>query len=325
MEGRKILTVIGGGTGLSTILRGLKRYNLDLNAIVTVSDDGGSSGRLSKDLGVLPPGDVRNCLVALADEESLMAKLFQYRFTNGDLKDHSFGNLFLVAMSAILGDFLLGVKETSKVLAIRGRVLPSTLKRVKLKAYFEDGSIILGETSISSYGKSKIRKIELVPIDTDLSISATPEAVEALEKSDLVIIGPGSLYTSIIPNLVLEEIKETLKNIDNKRILYICNVMTQPGETVGYKASDHLKAIVEHLEFNPIGYVLVNTKRPSEEVLKRYREKGADFVEPDFENLRSLGVNILAGDFINEGDLVRHDPFKVADFIMEKFISLKEF
>ncbi|MCX7721000.1 MAG: YvcK family protein [Dictyoglomus thermophilum] len=322
MEEQKTLTVIGGGTGLSTILRGLKRYKLNLNAIVTVSDDGGSSGKLSEDLGVLPPGDIRNCLVALADEESLMAKLFQYRFTNGDLKGHSFGNLFLVAMAAILGDFLLGIKETSKVLAIRGRVLPSTLNRVKLKAYFEDGTVILGETSISSYGRSRIKRIELLPVDLDVKISATLEAINAIEKSDLIIIGPGSLYTSIIPNLLLKEIQEVLKEVsDKKNILYICNVMTQPGETLGYKASDHLRAIIEHLGFNPINYILVNTKKPSEEVLRKYRERGADFVEPDFENLENFNINILSGDFINDSDLIRHDSFKVADFVVKKFIK----
>lgn len=324
MEKRQLVTVIGGGTGLSTILRGLKRYNLELSAIVTVSDDGGSSGRLSEDLGVLPPGDIRNCLVALADEESLMAKLFQYRFSNGDLKGHSFGNLFLVAMSSVLGDFLLGIKETSKVLAIRGRVLPSTLTRVRLKAYFEDGTVIVGETAISSYKKSRIKRIELVPVETCERISATPEAILALERSDLIIIGPGSLYTSIVPNLILEDVRQKLKEVFKYTpIIYICNVMTQPGETTGYKASDHLRALIEHLNFNPFSFVIVNTKKPTEDIIKKYQDSGADFVEPDLEELRKFNVRVLAGNFINEGNLVRHDPYKISEFIVKNFIKSK--
>jgi len=319
-EHKKIVTVIGGGTGLSNILRGLKYYPLKINAIVTVSDDGGSSGRLSEELGVLPPGDIRNCLVALADEESLMAKLFQYRFSNGELKGHSFGNLFLVAMSSILGDFLLGIKETSKVLAIRGQVLPSTLTRVRLKATFEDGNEIIGETSISSYKKSKIKKIELIPLNPNDKIYATPEAIKTLKESDLIIIGPGSLYTSILPNLILEEIKETLKKSKGFKI-YVCNVMTQPGETTGYKSSDHIKAIIENLGFNPVEYMIINTKKPTNEILQKYRETGAEFVETDIENVKNLPLKGFFGDFINETNVVRHDPYKVADFIVSNFIK----
>jgi uncharacterized cofD-like protein len=324
MKERKNVTVIGGGTGLSNILRGLKYYPLNLSAIVTVSDDGGSSGKLSEELGVLPPGDIRNCLVALADEESLMAKLFQYRFKEGGLKGHSFGNLFLVAMSDILGDFLLGIKETSKVLAIRGKVLPSTLNRVRLKAIFEDNTQIIGETAISNYKKSRIKKIELIPVRDEEKISATPEAVYALKRSDIIIIGPGSLYTSIIPNLILDEIKETLKNIyikNKAKIIYICNVMTQPGETTGYKASDHLKAIIENIGFNIFHYMILNNKKPKDDILKKYQESGADFVYPDIENIRALNVEIISGDFISETNVVRHDPYKVSNFIVKNFIE----
>uniref|UniRef100_A0A7C3SNR4 Putative gluconeogenesis factor n=1 Tax=Dictyoglomus turgidum TaxID=513050 RepID=A0A7C3SNR4_9BACT len=324
MKERKNVTVIGGGTGLSNILRGLKYYPLNLSAIVTVSDDGGSSGKLSEELGVLPPGDIRNCLVALADEESLMAKLFQYRFKEGGLKGHSFGNLFLVAMSDILGDFLLGIKETSKVLAIRGKVLPSTLNRVRLKAIFEDNTQIIGETAISNYKKSRIKKIELIPVRDEEKISATPEAVYALKRSDIIIIGPGSLYTSIIPNLILDEIKETLKNIyikNKAKIIYICNVMTQPGETTGYKASDHLKAIIENIGFNIFHYIVLNNKKPKDDILKKYQESGADFVYPDIENIRALNVEIISGDFISETNVVRHDPYKVSNFIVKNFIE----
>jgi len=318
------VTAIGGGTGLSNILRGLKYYPLNISAIVTVSDDGGSSGRLSEELGVLPPGDIRNCLVALADEESLMAKLFQYRFKEGGLKEHSFGNLFLVAMSDILGDFLLGIKETSKVLAIRGKVLPSTLNRVRLKAIFEDDTQIIGETAISNYKKSRIKKIELIPVKDGEKICATPEAIYALKKSDIIIVGPGSLYTSIIPNLILDEIKGTLKNIylnDKAKIIYICNVMTQPGETTGYKASDHLKAIIEHIGFNIFHYIILNNKKPKDDILKKYQESGADFVHPDIENIRALNVEIISGDFISETNVVRHDPYKVSNFLVKNFIE----
>ncbi|MGB9856715.1 MAG: gluconeogenesis factor YvcK family protein [Dictyoglomaceae bacterium] len=313
------ITVIGGGTGLSTILRGLKKYPLRLSAIVTVSDDGGSSGRLSKDLDVLPPGDIRNCLVALADEEALMTKLFQYRFNNGDLKGHSFGNIFLVAMSSILGDFLLGVKEASKVLAIKGQVFPSTLCKVKLKAIFDNGVEIIGETAISSYKEGRIKKLSLI---SSSPIKATPEAVEALRNSDLIIIGPGSLFTSILPNLLIDEIKNAIKEARVPKI-YICNVMTQPHETTGFSASDHLSAIVDHLGFVPVNYVIVNTQLPKEELLEKYRNSGADIVKPDLENFKRFNVKVLAGHFISESDLVRHDADKLARFILTNFI--KEF
>lgn len=312
-----IITVIGGGSGLSTILRGLKKYPLKLNAIVTVSDDGGSSGRLSKDLDVLPPGDIRNCLVALADEEALMTRLFQYRFNNGDLKGHSFGNIFLVAMSSILGDFLLGVKEASKVLAIKGQVFPSTLCKIKLKAIFDNGAEIIGETAISSYKDGKIKKLSLI---SPYPITATPEAVEALKNSDLIIIGPGSLFTSILPNLLIDEIKDTIRKSKALKI-YICNVMTQPYETLGFSASTHLSAIVEHLGFVPVDYVIVNTKIPKKELLDKYRNSGADIVKVDLDNLKKFNVKVLTGNFISETNLVRHDADKLAEFILTKFIK----
>lgn len=312
-----VVTVIGGGTGLSTILRGLKKYPLKLNAIVTVSDDGGSSGRLSKDLDVLPPGDVRNCLVALADEEALMTRLFQYRFTNGDLMGHSFGNIFLVAMSSILGDFLLGIKEASKVLAIKGQVFPSTLCKVKLKAVFDNGAEIIGETAISSYKEGRIKRLHLISYSP---ITATPEAIEALKNSDLLIIGPGSLFTSILPNLLIEEIKNTIKKLKIPKI-YICNVMTQPYETIGFSASDHLSLIVEHLGFVPVDYVIINTKVPSLELLYKYRSAGANIVEVDLDNFKKFNVEVLTGNFISETNLVRHDADAVAEFILNNFIK----
>ncbi|PMQ02305.1 MAG: hypothetical protein CBR30_01240 [Dictyoglomus sp. NZ13-RE01] len=312
----KSVTIIGGGTGLSTVLRGLKKYPLKLNAIVTVSDDGGSSGRLRRDLDILPPGDIRNCLVALADEEALMTKLFQYRFNNGELKGHSFGNLFLAAMADILGDFLLGIKEASKVLAIKGQVFPSTLCKVKLKALFENGEEIIGETAISSYHKSRIKRLFLV---SDTPITATPEALYALKNSHLIVIGPGSLYTSILPNLLIEDIKNVLKKVNVPKV-YICNVMTQPFETIGFSASDHLRVIVEHLGFVPVDYVIINTQVPKEELLKKYRAVGADIVYPDIENFGKFDVEVLTGEFIYENDMVRHDPDKLAKFIINKFL-----
>lgn len=311
------ITVIGGGTGLSTILRGLKKYPLRLSAIVTVSDDGGSSGRLSKDLDILPPGDIRNCLVALADEEALMTKLFQHRFNNGDLKGHSFGNIFLAAMSSILGDFLLGVKEASKVLAIKGQVFPSTLCKVKLKAIFDNGVEIIGETAISSYKEGRIKKLSLI---SSSPIIATSEAVESLKDSDLIIIGPGSLFTSILPNLLIDEIKETLREVKVPKI-YICNVMTQPHETTGFSASDHLSAIVEHLGFVPVDYVIVNTQVPKRDTLEKYRNSGADIVNPDIENFGKFNVKVLTSNLISESNLVRHDADKLAEFILANFIN----
>lgn len=313
------IAVIGGGTGLSTLLQGLKEYTSNITAIVTVADDGGSSGRLRNQFDVLPPGDIRNCLVALADAEPLMRDLFQYRFEdNTEFGGHSFGNLFILAMSKVTkGDFEKAVKESSKILAIRGRVIPSTLRKVSLLAEYEDGTKTAGETKISQ-GKSPIKKVELQPADS----SPTQEAVEAINQADVIILGPGSLYTSVIPNLLIEGIKEAVSKAKAIKI-YVCNIMTQPGETNNYSASGHLKAIVQHTRSNIINCCIVNTAQPSQELLSRYKEENAFPVAADITAIKNMGIKVVQGDLISAKDFVRHDPKKLARKIMELVTSLK--
>ncbi|MEQ8170621.1 MAG: YvcK family protein [Candidatus Eremiobacterota bacterium] len=305
------VVVIGGGTGLSTLLRGLKHYTEHITAIVTVSDDGGSSGRLRKDMGIIPPGDIRNCLVALSASESLLADLFQYRFHNvKDLEGHNFGNLFLVALSEVAGDFDKAIKECSKVLAIKGKVLPATLDTVVLMAEMEDRSIIEGETNITS-SKGIIRKVFLKPHNP----KPQHEVIEALREADAIIFGPGSLYTSVIPNLLVSEICNNIKTSQAIKI-YICNVMTQPGETDGFTAGDHIKAIFAHTGYAIFDYVLLNKKIPNQ-LLDKYQAQGAYPVDLDLKNITGLGVNVITDDLISETDLVRHNSDKLARAILE--------
>lgn len=308
------IAAIGGGTGLSTLLRGIKEYTENLTAIVTVADDGGSSGRLRKEMGILPPGDIRNCLVALADAEPLMQRLFQYRFGENDppeLAGHSFGNLFIAAMCSITGDFEVAVKESSRVLAVRGRVLPSTLDDVVLCAELDDGSVVRGESFIPRCGRA-IRRVFLEPADA----KALSEAVEAIEDADMIILGPGSLFTSVIPNLLVRGITEAIRESPATKA-YVCNVMTQPGETDGYTASDHVRAILEHVGDGVIDYVIVNQGEVPRSLQERYRMEGSFPVVPDVERLSSLGIEFIGGDFVSENNLARHDPAKLARSVME--------
>lgn len=304
-KGQQIV-VLGGGTGLSTLLRGLKKYTSNITAIVTVADDGGSSGILRRDMGVLPPGDIRNCLVALADTENLMEDLFRYRYREGEFKGHSFGNLFIATLSEIAGDFEKAVKLSSKVLAIRGQVLPSTLSDIRLKAVFDDGSSVIGESNIPKCNK-KVDRIELMPG----KVAPLPEAIDAISKADAVIIGPGSLYTSVIPNLLVDGVADAIKRVRVPRI-YICNVMTQPGETSGYTVSDHVKAIESNVGPGLIDYVLVNTESAPKELLDKYLRDGAEPVKLDSEHLTAYNVKVVRGDLLNPSELVRHDPDKLA-------------
>jgi uncharacterized cofD-like protein len=306
------VVAIGGGTGLSTLLRGLKQWSTNLAALVTVSDDGGSSGRLRREMGVLPPGDIRNCLVALADAEPLMTELFQYRF-NGDrqgggngLEGHSFGNLLIAAMTAITGDFERAVRETSRVLAIRGRVLPSTLSDVTLIAEMSDGSKVAGESNITAH-PAAVRRLRLDPPD----VEPLDEAIDAILDADIVIVGPGSLYTSVIPNLLVRDIVPALQ-ISRAMVVYVCNVMTQAGETAGYPASQHLKAILDHIGSNPFDYCLVNNAVPPPEVLAAYAAEGAEVVEADLAAIQALGVKPVVADLLSGANLARHDPVKLA-------------
>ncbi len=309
--GRRVV-VIGGGTGLSTMLRGLKRYTANIVAIVTVTDDGGSSGRLRSELGILPPGDIRNCLIALADAEGSMTALLQHRFPSesGTLGGHSVGNLLIAAMNQITGDFETAIQEISKVLAIRGRVLPSTSSHVMLRAEMENGDVVLGETAIVAH-PGRIRRIYLEPPDP----LPPSEAVEAIRQADVVVLGPGSLFTSVIPNLLVPKIVDALWATDAVRV-YVCNVMTQPGETDNFTASDHVRAIEAHAGRRVFDYVLVNTAVPSTELLERYRASGQEMVLPDIDRIRAMGYKVVAGTFISESDYVRHDPYRLAEAIL---------
>jgi uncharacterized cofD-like protein len=313
-RGPKIV-VIGGGTGLSTLLRGLKTYSANITAVVTVADDGGSSGRLREEFGVLPPGDIRNCLAALADEERLLTELFQYRFRAGDgLTGHSFGNLFLTAMTDIAGDLEQAIAASSQVLAVRGQVLPATLSDVRLWAELTDGRRIEGESNIPK-AEGKILKIGCIPENPP----ALPAAIKAIEEADYIIIGPGSLYTSLIPNLLVREIADAIAATDIPRI-YICNIMTQPGETDGYSVSDHIQAIDKACDNKKLfDAVLVHKKIPSAQALIRYAQQNAHPVFLDREAVIQLGRRIIPANilFEDENGAVRHDPQKLAKVLLK--------
>jgi uncharacterized cofD-like protein len=317
-RGPKIV-VVGGGTGLGTILRGLKEITSNITAIVTVADDGGSSGRLRKEFGILPPGDIRNCLVALADLEPLMERLMQYRFKSGSgLSGHNFGNLFLTVMTEITGDFEAAIKESSKVLAVRGQVLPATLEHVVLQAELADGTLVTGESQISK-SQSPIRRIFLQPRD----VKPVDEALTAIAEADLIILGPGSLFTSIIPNLLVAGITAAIKASKATRV-YICNAMTQPGETDNLSASDHIKQIYRHTGAGLIDIALVNTAVIPARMLDRYAEERAFPVEPDLEKIKAMGILPLGEELIAKSRVIRHDAHKLA-VIIEHLIRAKKF
>lgn len=312
-RGPKIVA-IGGGTGLSTLLRGLKDYSSNITAIVTVADDGGSSGRLRREIGVLPPGDIRNCLAAFADEEKLLTELFQYRFSAGDgLVGHSFGNLFLTAMSDITGDLEQAIVASSRVLAIRGEVLPATLTDVNLWAQLDDGRRIEGESSITQ-AKGKILKIGCTPENPP----ALPRALEAILEADYIIIGPGSLYTSIIPNLLVPEIAIAISESKAPRI-YVCNIMTQEGETQGYSVAEHIRAIDKACGIALFDAVLVQGKSPSEKTLIRYAQQNAHPVFVDREAIKELGRRIVVANVMDEDEvtgLIRHNSHLLATVLL---------
>lgn len=314
-RGPKIVA-IGGGTGLSTLLRGVKKLTNNITAIVTVGDDGGSSGRLREEMGILPPGDIRNCIAALADDDDIVTKLFQYRFKSGEgLEGHSFGNLFITAMSSICGDMASAIKESSKVLLIRGRVLPVTVDDMRLVAKMEDGSIVSGESNIPE-AKKRIIDLSSEP----LHCTPAEDVIEAINDADIIILGPGSLYTSIIPNILVDGVAEAVANSKAAKI-YVCNVMTQPGETDNYSVSDHIKALFRHAVKSGANKqlfdaVLVNDFLPID-LAKRYEEKDSLPVEEDTGAVKELGVEIVRAKLINDNKdgLVRHNPQKVAKAI----------
>ncbi|MDD5059891.1 MAG: YvcK family protein [Candidatus Omnitrophica bacterium] len=310
-RGPRIVTV-GGGTGLSVLLSGLKNYTSNISAIVTVADNGGSSGRLRQQFDVLPPGDIRNCLVALADAPTLMRDLFQFRFDgNSEFSGHSFGNLFLMVMSRLTGDFEKAIKETSKVLALRGQVIPSTLGDVTLVAKFKDGSTVVGEEQIPKARKS-INKIMLSPEQP----AATPDAIKAIKEAQIIVLGPGSLYTSIIPNLLIKEISNEIAQSEAIKV-YVCNVMTQPGETDGYSVSDHIKALVSHSHPHILDYCVINNGEVPSEILSRYSQDKSVLVINDRKKVESIGYRVVEEDFsmISEG-VIRHDSEKLAKIIL---------
>ena len=302
------IVVLGGGTGLSTLLRGLKKLTHHLTAIVTVTDDGGSSGTLRRELGVLPPGDIRNCLVALSEEENLMAQLFQYRFPSaGSLSGHSFGNLFITAMSSLAGGFDQGITCASKVLAIRGQVLPVTLSAVTLRARLRNGRLVKGESNIGRITEP-ISELIVWPSPPP----AAPKVIEAIDAADAIILGPGSLYTSIIANLLVEGIVPALRKTAAPKI-YVCNIMTQPGETTGYTLTDHLHALETHGAGELLDVVIVNDARIPEKVARRYAEEGAIPVKIDKRAVK--GIRMVKTSLISPEGIARHDPLKLAAVI----------
>ena len=305
------IAAIGGGHGLSAMLRGLKTYTKNITAIVTVADDGGGSGMLREDLGMLPPGDIRNCIMALANTEPTMQQLLNYRFTDGSLAGQSFGNLFLAAMNGISGSFDEAVHRMGDVLAITGRVLPVTNQDVRLEAEFHDGSRILGESKIfyaKKINNSRIRKVRLVPERP----AALPESVRAIREADIVVIGPGSLYTSIIPNLLVDGIVDAIRRSRALKV-YVCNVMTQDGETEGYTVSDHIRALFKHSCPGLFDLCLTNSSPIPPAVVQRYALEGAEPIFCDREAVEALGVEIISRPVATvENGLVRHNPGHLA-------------
>ena len=318
------VVAIGGGTGLSTLLKGLKGYVLtpalaasgqtaisELCGVVTVSDDGGSSGRLRKEFNMLPPGDVRNCIVALSEDEALLSRLFQHRFQKGSgLEGHSFGNLFLAALTSITGDFAEAVRLSSEILLTRGRIYPATTSSVELEAEFEDGKRVRRETRITA-SKGKIRELFLVPPD----VRPLPQTLEAIAAADLITIGPGSLFTSLIPNLLVHGIVEAI--LDSHAVkVYVCNLMTQANESLGLSAADHIRALNRHAHAQLFDYALINRKQVSPEMKAKYALENAAQIEADLEAIEALGVCPVLGDYLDEGVVARHATDRVAHDLM---------
>ena len=321
------VVAIGGGTGLSTLLRGLKQrvphgsgllavpsrapFIADLSAVVTVTDDGGSSGRLRRDFNMLPPGDLRNCMVALSEDERLISRLFRHRFRNGgDLGGHNFGNLFIAALTEMTGDFAQAVRLAAEILATRGHLFPATAANVTLAARMEDGSIVRGETSITA-SRQRIVELMLEPGDPP----PPPETLDAIASADLITIGPGSLFTSIVTNLLVRGIPEALAEARATRV-FVCNLMTQANESLHLTASEHIERIYEHAGRPIFDYALVNTAPVSEPIRRRYAAEGAEVTIADVERIEALGVQCITGNFADEGDVLRHNPDRLTDSLL---------
>ena len=308
---------IGGGTGLSALLRGLKHHVgterlRQITGVVTVTDDGGSSGRLRREFGVLPPGDIRNCLVALADDEALLARLFQYRFPDGGgLYGHSFGNLFLTALTGITGDFHQAILTAEQILSVRGKIFPATVQDVVLRGRGVSGRVYEGESAIGTSGEA-LEALEIEP----LAPPAFPQAVSAIEKADVILLGPGSLYTSILPNLLIPGIRQALRKARAKTVLLL-NLMTQPGETDGMMGVDHLRAIERYAGKGLVDIVLANSTPIPEPLLELYAETGSECVRTQLEEIEPMGIEVVEAALLAEGDLIRHDPMKLAEAVLE--------
>jgi len=325
------VVAIGGGTGLSTLLKGLKRFVpsptelcppsaspliRDLSAVVTVSDDGGSSGRLRKELNMLPPGDIRNCIVALSEDEALLSKLFRHRFDKGSgLEGHSFGNLFLAALTSLTSDFSEAVRLSSEILLTRGHIYPATTSNIELEALMEDGSRVRGETKITA-SKGRIRELFLVPPD----VGPMPQTLEAIANADLITIGPGSLFTSLIPNLLVRGISQAI--VDSRATkVYICNLMTQANESLGLTAADHIRALKRHAQGPIFDYALVNRTPVSNELKAKYAQEGACQIVNDLEEVEALGVIPVLGDYLEEAGVARHNFTRAAQDVLQLTIS----
>jgi uncharacterized cofD-like protein len=301
------IVALGGGTGLSTLLRGLKAYSANITAVVAVADDGGSSGRLRQQLGIVPPGDIRNCIAALADAEPLMTQLMQYRFPPGSgLDDHAFGNLFIAAMTAVTGDFDEAVRESNRVLAVRGQVLPATSVPLNLTAHLTSGRLIRGQAAVSR-ATEPIARVEIDPAD----VRATPEALERILEADLIVVGPGSLYSSVMPNLLISDIHDALSAAEGLRV-YVCNVATQPGETGGFTASRHLTTLFDHVGDQLVDIVLLNRSRSA----RRPAGWLGEPVQLDIRQLEELPVVVVEDDLIDDQNAHHHDPDKLAAVLL---------
>lgn len=322
------VVAIGGGTGLSTLLKGLKRFVAwpselacaepgspvirDLSAVVTVSDDGGSSGRLRKELNMLPPGDIRNCIVALSEDEALLSKLFRHRFEKGSgLEGHSFGNLFLAALTSLTSDFSEAVRLSSEILLTRGHIYPATTSNVELESLMEDGTRVRGETNITA-SKGRIKELFLVPPD----VNPMPQTLEAIAKADLITIGPGSLFTSLIPNLLVRGIAQAIVESSATKV-YICNLMTQANESLGLTAADHIRALNRHAHRQLFDYALINRTPASNEMKASYALEGACQIVNDLDAIESLGVIPVLGDYLEQAGVARHNTARVARDLMQ--------
>ncbi|WP_077330245.1 gluconeogenesis factor YvcK family protein [Virgibacillus siamensis] len=305
------VVVIGGGTGMPVLLRGLKNLPVHLTALVTVADDGGSTGRLRDEMAIPAPGDIRNVIAALSDAEPMLLELFQHRFAVGNgLSGHSMGNLLLAAMTSITGDFYTGIKEISRVLNVKGKIYPISNENMSLHAKMSDGSIVSGESKIPLANK-RIERVFLSP----QPVQPFPNALKAIEKADLVVIAPGSLYTSILSNLIIPQVDEALQETNGK-VVYVCNVMTQAGETTGYTASDHVQAICDHVGNDAVDSIIVHNEPISKNVRDVYAEENAEPVIYDTDRLLEMGLQIIEGDIINHSrTTLRHDTHKIAKLL----------